>query len=150
LLHGGLPELDTFSRFSCPQIIPHKLAFGETCPFPSMQTELLLFGSEKMVSISCLVLVVDSGQTCPISLFMHRNATAVYTDFLHVLQLIFQSRPILTSCSKLLIIALAEVCHSLNPLGHEPIFYLSCQTYPRDLLQWPVHGLHILYCCDII
>jgi hypothetical protein len=27
---GGLPDLDTFSRFTCPHIIPHKLAFGET------------------------------------------------------------------------------------------------------------------------
>jgi hypothetical protein len=30
---GELPALDTFSRITCPQIIPHKLAFGETCTF---------------------------------------------------------------------------------------------------------------------
>jgi hypothetical protein len=30
---GDLPALDTFSRFTCPQIIPQKLAFGETCTF---------------------------------------------------------------------------------------------------------------------
>jgi hypothetical protein len=24
---GGLPAFDTFPRFTCPQIIPHKLAF---------------------------------------------------------------------------------------------------------------------------
>jgi hypothetical protein len=30
---GGLPALDTLSRFTGPQIIPHELAFGETCTF---------------------------------------------------------------------------------------------------------------------
>jgi hypothetical protein len=68
---GGLQALATFSRFICPQIIPHKLAFGETCTFvhavhrPSLlklkiyqethsitcfsdtQTELVLFCSGK-------------------------------------------------------------------------------------------------------
>jgi hypothetical protein len=29
----GLPALDTFLRFTCPQIIPHELALGETCTF---------------------------------------------------------------------------------------------------------------------
>jgi hypothetical protein len=29
----GLPALGTFPRFTCPQIIPHKLAFVETCAF---------------------------------------------------------------------------------------------------------------------
>jgi hypothetical protein len=28
-----LPALHTFSRFTCPQIIPHELAIGETCKF---------------------------------------------------------------------------------------------------------------------
>jgi hypothetical protein len=34
---GGLPAFDTFPRFICPQIIPHKLAFlrfAQTIPAP--------------------------------------------------------------------------------------------------------------------
>jgi hypothetical protein len=35
-----LPALDTISRFTCPQIIPHKLACGENCTLCTPCTDL--------------------------------------------------------------------------------------------------------------
>jgi hypothetical protein len=110
---GGLPALDNFSGFTCPKTIPHKLAFGETlcthlctpctnhpcsncsevyqdahfiASFPYMQAELVFSCTAKKW---CLfqVLFLDIFQTCPTSHFMHRNATAVYMDFCHILPL---------------------------------------------------------------
>jgi hypothetical protein len=43
----------------------------------------VLFFRQFWCSFQCLFL--DVCQTCPISHFMHRNATAVYIDFYHVL-----------------------------------------------------------------
>jgi hypothetical protein len=49
----------------------------------NMQTKLVFFCSKKMVSISCVVPGLLSN--IPNLHFMHRNATAVYSDFYHVL-----------------------------------------------------------------
>jgi hypothetical protein len=107
-LMGGLPSLDTFSRFTCPLIILHRLAFGETCTFVhpvhnhpccncseilpgssfhwlllNMQTELVFSYSGKIGV--CFMYCSWTCQTCPIPHFTHGDATAVYLDFCHVL-----------------------------------------------------------------
>jgi hypothetical protein len=106
---GGLPALDTFPRFTCPQIIPHKLAFlrlahlctpctdhpcsncSENLPGCSFQRLFFKYASRTSVLLSSKkwrlfqVLFVDFCQNCPPSHFMHRNAPAVYMDFCHIL-----------------------------------------------------------------
>jgi hypothetical protein len=106
---GGLPALDTFPRFTCPQIIPHKLAFlrlahlctlctdhpcsncSQNLPGCSFQRLFFKYASRTSVLLSSKkwrlfqVLFKIVCQNCPPSHFMHRNATAVYMDFCHIL-----------------------------------------------------------------
>jgi hypothetical protein len=98
----------TFSRSTCCQILPHKLGMvrlesmcmpctyhpclncSENLPRSSFHHLLSKYANRTSAllcrKVWCLFhsLFYDCCQTCLISHFIHRNATAVYSDFCHV------------------------------------------------------------------